>query len=76
LISGGVLILSFYAVFELFLLFRASVLILSFSCSSELFLALLCHFAWLYRFSCSLLAFAVFPLLDDLLELFLPFWVF
>jgi hypothetical protein len=52
------------------------VLILSFSCSSELFLALLYHFAWLCRFSRSLLAFAVFPLLDDLLELFLAFWVF
>jgi hypothetical protein len=35
-----------------------------------------CHFAWLCRFSCLLLAFAVFPLLDDLLELFLPFLVF
>jgi hypothetical protein len=52
------------------------VLILSFSCSSELFLALSCHFAWLYRFSCCLLAFAVFLLLDDLLKLFLAFWVF
>jgi hypothetical protein len=31
---------------------------------------LLCHF------SCLLLAFAVFHLLDDLLELFLSFWVF
>jgi hypothetical protein len=45
------------------------VLILSFSYSSELFLALLCHFAWFYRFSCLLLAFAVFPLLDDHLGL-------
>jgi hypothetical protein len=52
------------------------VLILSFSCSSKLFLALLCHFAWLCRFSSRLLAFAVFLLLDDLLELFLAFWVF
>jgi hypothetical protein len=52
------------------------VLILSFSCSSKLFLALLCHFVWLYRFPCRLLAFAVFLLLDDLLELFLAFWVF
>jgi hypothetical protein len=44
-------------------------LILSFSCSSKLFLALFYHFAWLCRFSCSLLSFAVFPPLDDLLEL-------
>jgi hypothetical protein len=56
--------------FELFLLFWASVLILSFSCSFELFLALLCHFAWLCRFSCLLLTFVVFLLLDDLVELF------
>jgi hypothetical protein len=42
----------------------------------EFFLALLCHFAWLCRFSCRLLAFVVFLLLDDLLELFLDFWVF
>jgi hypothetical protein len=42
------------------------VLSLSLSCSSELFLALSCHFAWLCRFSCLLLAFAVFLLLDDL----------
>jgi hypothetical protein len=47
--------------FELLLLLSASVLILSFPCSSELFLALLCHFAWLRRFSCSLLAFMGFP---------------
>jgi hypothetical protein len=46
------------------------VLSLSFSCSSELFLALLYHFAWLCRFPCCLLAFAVFLLLDDLLEFF------
>jgi hypothetical protein len=46
----------------------------SFSCFSELFLALSCHFAWLCRFSCRLLAFAVFPLLDDLFELFIGFW--
>jgi hypothetical protein len=32
---------------------------LSFSCSSELFLALLCYFAWFYRFSC-LLRFSFF----------------
>jgi hypothetical protein len=49
---------------------------LSFSYSSELFLALLCHFAWICHFSCRLLAFVVFYLLDDLLELFLAFWVF
>jgi hypothetical protein len=45
----------------------------SFSSSSEPFLALSCHFAWLCRFLCLLLAFAVFLLLDDLLELFLAF---
>jgi hypothetical protein len=49
------------------------VLSLSFSYSSELFLALSCHFVWLCRFSCLVLAFAVFLLLDDLLELF---WLF
>jgi hypothetical protein len=49
---------------------------LSFSCSSELFLALLCHFSWLCRFSCRLLAFTVFLFLDDIFELFLAFWVF
>jgi hypothetical protein len=52
------------------------VLILSFSFSSELFLALPCHFTWLYRFSSLLLVFAVFLFLDDLLELFMAFWVF
>jgi hypothetical protein len=52
------------------------VLILSVCLEFELFLALLCHFAWLYRFSCFLLDFAVFLLLDDLLEHFLAFWVF
>jgi hypothetical protein len=46
---------------------------LSFSCSSELFLALLCYFALFCRFSCLLLAFVVFLLLDDLLELFVSF---
>jgi hypothetical protein len=46
---------------------------LSFSCSSKLFLALSCHFVWLCRFSCRLLAFVVFFLLDDLLQLFLGF---
>jgi hypothetical protein len=49
---------------------------LSFSCSSEVFLALLCHFAWLCLFWWRLLTFVVFLLLDDLLELFLTFWVF
>jgi hypothetical protein len=49
------------------------VLILSFSYSFELFLALSCHFTWLCRFSCLLLAFTVFLLLDDLPELFLGF---
>jgi hypothetical protein len=52
------------------------VLILSFSYSFELFLTPSCHFAWLWRFSCRLLAFAIFLLLDDLLELFFAFWVF
>jgi hypothetical protein len=60
----GVLILSFCADFKLL------------PCSSELFLALPCHFTWLCCFSCLVLAFAVFLLLDDLLELFLVFWVF
>jgi hypothetical protein len=46
---------------------------LSFSYSSELFLSLLCHVAWLCRFSCRLLVFVVFPLLDNLLELFFGF---
>jgi hypothetical protein len=50
--------------------------VLSCSFSSELFLALLYYFAWLCRFSCPLLAIAVFLLLDDILELFLAFWVF
>jgi hypothetical protein len=49
---------------------------LSFSCYSELFLAHFCHFAWLCRFSCLLLTFMVFLLLDELLELFLAFWIF
>jgi hypothetical protein len=42
----------------------------------ELFLALLCHFAWLCRFSCRLLTFMVLLLPNDLLELFMVFWVF
>jgi hypothetical protein len=42
----------------------------------ELFLTLLCHFAGFYRFSCRLLCFTIFLLLDDILELFLTFWVF
>jgi hypothetical protein len=50
------------------------VLILSLSYSSELLLALLCYYIWLYRFSCRLLAFTVFLLLDDLLEFFMAFW--
>jgi hypothetical protein len=52
------------------------VLILSVCLEFELFLALLCHFAWLCHFSCLLLAFVIFLLLDDILELFLSFWVF
>jgi hypothetical protein len=52
------------------------VLILSFSCSFELFLVLLCHFARFCHFSCRLLAFTVFLLLHDLVELFLAFWAF
>jgi hypothetical protein len=48
-------------------------LILSFSCSSEFFLALSCHFTWLCRFSCILLAFVISLFLDDLLEFFLAF---
>jgi hypothetical protein len=48
-------------------------LILSFSYSSELLLALFCHFAWLCRFSYHLLAFVVFLLVDDLLDLFCLF---
>jgi hypothetical protein len=54
----------------------AFALVLRFSCSSELFLALLYHFACLCRFLCLLLDFAVFLLLDDLLELVLAFLVF
>jgi hypothetical protein len=62
--------------FELLLLLSASVLILSFPYLSELFLAL---FVILLVFAaflalCWLLWF--FPLLDDLLELLLAFWVF
>jgi hypothetical protein len=49
------------------------VLILSLSCSSELFLALSCHFTWLYHFSCLLLDFVVFLLLDDLSRAFFDF---
>jgi hypothetical protein len=40
------------------------------------FLAFLCHFAWLYLFLCRLLAFAVFILLDDILDIFLAFCIF
>jgi hypothetical protein len=43
--------------------FQGGVLILSFSYSS-----------WFCRFSCLLLAFTIFLLLDDLLELFVGFW--
>jgi hypothetical protein len=57
-------------------LISGGVLFLSYCVEFELFLALSCHFAWLCRFSCLLLAFTVFLLLDDLLELFLAFWVF
>jgi hypothetical protein len=46
---------------------------LSFSCSSEPFLALSCHFGWFCRFSCLLLTFTVFLLLDDFLEFFFIF---
>jgi hypothetical protein len=56
--------------------FWAFVLTLSFSYSSEIFLTLSCHFAYLCHFSCLLLVFVIFLLLDDLLELFLVFWVF
>jgi hypothetical protein len=52
------------------------VLILSVCLEFEPFLALSCHFAWLCRFSCLLLALMVFLLLDELLEFFLAFWVF
>jgi hypothetical protein len=45
------------------------VLILSFCFGFELFLL----FSWFCRISCFLLAFAVFLLLDDLLELFVGF---
>jgi hypothetical protein len=54
-------------------LISGGVLILSFCVDLELLLALSCHFAWLCRFSCHLLAFAVFLLLDDLLKLFFIF---
>jgi hypothetical protein len=52
------------------------VLILSVSCSFAFFLSLLYHFDWLCCFSCFLFAFTVFLFLDDLLKLFLAFWVF
>jgi hypothetical protein len=45
---------------------------LSFSFDFDLFLL----FTLFYRFSCYLLAFAIFPLLDDLLEIFLVFLSF
>jgi hypothetical protein len=62
--------------FELLCHFLAFLALLSFCVDYELFLAFLCHIAWLCRFLCLQLAFAVFHLLDDLLELFLAFWVF
>jgi hypothetical protein len=40
----------------------------------KLFLALLYHFVLVCRFSCLLLAFRFFLLLDDHLELFLGLW--
>jgi hypothetical protein len=46
------------------------VLILSFCFGFEFFLL----FLWFYRFSCLSLAFVVFLLLNDLLELFISFW--
>jgi hypothetical protein len=52
------------------------VLTLSFCVNFDLFLSLICHFAWLCHFSCLVLAFVGFLLLDDLCELFLAFWVF
>jgi hypothetical protein len=51
-------------------LISGGVLILSFSFGFELFLL----FSLFYRSSCHLLAFAVFPLLDDIFKLFLAFW--
>jgi hypothetical protein len=54
-------------------LISGGVLILSFCVDLELFLALSCHFDWLCRFLCRLLAFAIFLLLDDFLELFFNF---
>jgi hypothetical protein len=43
---------------------------LSFSFGFEIFLL----FSWFCRFSCILLAFVAFLLLDDLLEIFVGFW--
>jgi hypothetical protein len=43
-------------------------------CAFELFLALLCHFGFVCHFLCLLLVLRLFPLLDDLLELFVGFW--
>jgi hypothetical protein len=64
------MILSFCIDFERLLLFSVSVLILRFSCLSELFLALLYHFAWLCRFSCSFLGFlGLLAMLHGVLDL-------
>jgi hypothetical protein len=52
------------------ILISGGVLILSFCFGFELFLL----FSWFCLFSCLLLAFAVFLLLDDLLELSVGFW--
>jgi hypothetical protein len=51
-------------VFEFELFLALFVLVLSFSCS----------FSLIYRFSSHLLAFAVFLILDDIIEIFLAFW--
>jgi hypothetical protein len=72
-----VLILSFSYFSELFLAISCHFAWLCcFSCPLLAFEIVSCHFAWLCRFFCLLLAFAVVLLLDDLLELFLAFWVF
>jgi hypothetical protein len=43
-------------------------------CAFEPFSDLVCHFGLVCHFSCLLLVLRLFLLLDDLLELFLPFW--
>jgi hypothetical protein len=45
-------------------------------CDFELFIAVLYYFCLAYHFLCLLLDLRVFLLLDDLLEIFLGFWVF